>query len=604
MDDGIALGSSSGGPNGNDDDDPGSQTKFDIDPGSGEPVAPVQLADPPPPSASGGTLSISADASRVYAADPDRDLFFVVDRHRRALMHIVELEPGCEPGRVAEDEAAMVHVACRRSGEIITIEPESGEVRASRWACHNPRGLMIDPTLGATVVACAEGVLATLYMDGTVETIDLGVELRDVVELEPRIRVSTFRHPSVITLDAFGDVLGVHAPAELAFQSGTIVEAPPRRKDGTDPKDERLIPNAARRTIATDDGGWLMFHQAGSTRAVEGTFPLDGGWGAQCTSAQNQAITRWTPDDGPTSVVLQAMPVAFDFAVTDDAEIAAVVGPFGGTGRIVFDGSLAVSETVVNGPCAPQNDVELPGDPTSVAFDPDRLAWVQLREPAGFAIVDPDKREVFDEILIDVDSIADTGYDLFHQPTEALVACVSCHPEGREDGMTWSLTEAGFRRTQALDVELEGGAPFHWIGDMENIHAIFRDVRVELMHGLPLNTAHAAALERYVFSLPPMSPVPPEDPDAVARGEALFAEVGCAACHNGPRLSNEQTVAMAQYGALQVPTLKGVRYRAPYMHDGRSADLHEAVLDMLAFSLPGGATPADRDDIVAYLRSL
>ena len=546
-------------------------------------------------------MVLSADGTRVYASDPDRDLFYVVDRIERAVMHMVELDAGCEPGRIVEDEAAIVHVACRRSGEIVTLEPETGEVRGSRWACHNPRGLMVDPSDGSTVVACAEGTLAALHMDGTLETTDVGVELRDIVSLEPHVQVSTYRSPAVVTLNASGEIVDALAPEDMVFLGTEGFPAPPR--DESD--DERFVPNTARRTFATSEGGWAMLHQAGSSLEVGGSLPIEGGWGGACLSAQNQVITRSIPGQPELlSDVVVSMPVVYDFALTSDGDLAAVVGPFDG-GRIVFVGPLPISETVVPGPCRPTNDLELPGDPTSVAFDPDGIAWVQLREPAGFVVVDPEQRTIIDELPLAVESVADTGHDLFHHPTDALAACVSCHPEGRDDAMTWSLTLEGFRRTQSMDVGLQGGEPFHWIGDMKNIPQIFHDVRVDVMHGAPLNTAHAAALERWIFSIPPMNPAPPEDTDAIARGEAKFAEVGCTACHSGPRLSNEQTVPMAFYGKLQVPSLIGVRYRAPYMHDGRSEDLHAAVLDMLAFSLPGGpASPADRDDIVAYLQSL
>jgi len=68
---------------------------------------------------------------------------------------------------------------------------------------------------------------------------------------------------------------------------------------------------------------------------------------------------------------------------------------------------------------------------------------------------------------------------------------------------------------------------------------------------------------------------------------------------------SEQNVTMGQHGELQVPSLISIRFRAPYMHDARSESLHEAVIDMLAFSEPGGpASPAELDDIVAYLQSL
>jgi mono/diheme cytochrome c family protein len=109
---------------------------------------------------------------------------------------------------------------------------------------------------------------------------------------------------------------------------------------------------------------------------------------------------------------------------------------------------------------------------------------------------------------------------------------------------------------------------------------------------------------------PPPRPLD-EDAAAVERGRALFisAEVGCAVCHQGPQLTSSLTVDVGTGEALQVPSLVGVLYRAPYMHDGCAADLRARLVDP---SCGGGEmhghtahlTDGQVDDLIAFLSTL
>ena len=100
----------------------------------------------------------------------------------------------------------------------------------------------------------------------------------------------------------------------------------------------------------------------------------------------------------------------------------------------------------------------------------------------------------------------------------------------------------------------------------------------------------------------------PADPDAVTRGQTLFqsAEVGCAGCHAGTKLTDNATIDVGTGGAFQVPSLRGVKFRAPYIHSGCAATLADR------FGTCGGAnhgqtsqlTDAQTQDLIAYLETL
>jgi cytochrome c peroxidase len=106
---------------------------------------------------------------------------------------------------------------------------------------------------------------------------------------------------------------------------------------------------------------------------------------------------------------------------------------------------------------------------------------------------------------------------------------------------------------------------------------------------------------------------------AALRGRALFAELGCAACHRGPSFATDSyhNVGLAadparNGGRARVPSLRGAAHTAPYFHDGSAATLTEVVRHYERGGGPG-ASPAltplqltDQEvrDLVVFLESL
>jgi cytochrome c peroxidase len=105
-------------------------------------------------------------------------------------------------------------------------------------------------------------------------------------------------------------------------------------------------------------------------------------------------------------------------------------------------------------------------------------------------------------------------------------------------------------------------------------------------------------------SAPPM-----RDAAAVQRGLALFqdAQIGCSTCHNGPKLTNNQTVDVGTGGQFQVPWLVGVAARAPFLHNGCIITLQDRFGPWAGGDQHGKTsqlTAAQINDLVAYLESL
>jgi len=107
-------------------------------------------------------------------------------------------------------------------------------------------------------------------------------------------------------------------------------------------------------------------------------------------------------------------------------------------------------------------------------------------------------------------------------------------------------------------------------------------------------------------------------------GYELFKSKGCITCHHGINIGGNlynkfgifedaNTSALGRFNVthrerdkyyFKVPSLRNIARTAPYFHDGRTYDLHEAVYSMAKYQLGRKITPQEVDKIVAFLKSL
>jgi hypothetical protein len=604
-----------------------------------------------PPAISGGTLRVLADGVTAVAADPDRDRLYVVDlAGQRLAGPAVELQPGDEPGRLVEDAAGRVHVALRGGNALVTIDPASGRILGRRAACAAPRGLAYEAARDLVHVACAGGDLISLPAAGGPATrvVRLREDLRDVVVEGPRLRVSRFRSAEILTVEADGTLSSSLAPP--AFQWPGIRG------------NARFEPAVAwRLTPGGGDGSLVLLHQRGLAEALP---PFFGGsyYGNldPCGAIVHTAVTVVAPDGtmrpGPA---LPGLVLAVDMAVSADGRRVAFVSagnatnaPEGQTPSLprlfVTDLESATQADVgcrydgVHGPCMPNpfftsglipyegDDDTLASDdgapppspcdgmghgspqtylfgqdaqPIAVAFDGAGGVVVQSREPAAL-ILDGGAR-----IPLSDTSAFDTGHALFHANSSGQIACASCHPEGRDDGRVWSFTCGGLRRTQSLQTGIAGTEPFHWDGRERSFDQLVDDVFVRRMSGPPMTPDEVAATLSWLDRQPRLTRPAPRDPAAVERGRALFtdARIGCASCHAGERLTNNETADVGTGAPFQVPSLVGVGSRAPYLHDGCAPTLlgrFGACGGGDKHGVTSGLDAKALGDLVAYLEGL
>jgi hypothetical protein len=561
---------------------------------------PVVIPKDRTPAISGGTLAVIAQGHKAAVADPERDLVSIVDLDQVVLSAAIRLLKGDEPGRLVEDGHGFVHVALRGAGAVATLDPVLGTEVRRRAICGNPRGLAYDAVADTVTVACVGGELVTLPAAGgdALRVLQLDRDLRDVVVDGNRLLVSRFRAAELLVVEADGHVSNRLKPAGLTL--------PPNPGQ---PSEQHFSPAVAWRTVAAPGGGAIMTFQEEQVGQVE---IQPGGYGGFCGGIVRSAVSLLRADG--TGWTVPSVNVVLPVDVTPRPPLSEVtVAGAGFADPNGFRQSLPLENVMppLNGtttqpdPCGgdPNGppDVEPRGQVVSVAVD---AAWrliVQTRDPM---LVVGEKA-----VVLPGELIADTGHTLFHMATPGGLACASCHPEGHDDGRIWNFSSFGQRRTQPLAGGTLGSGPFHWSGDMRDFTMLSQEVFQSRMSGPHLRDEHVAALAGWIQKTPGYKPLPAADAAAAQRGQALFSDprAGCVGCHSGAAMTTHAIVDVGTGQPFKIPSLLGVGFRAPFMHDGCAATLADR------FGSCGGGdkhgtvsalSERERADLVAYLGTL
>jgi hypothetical protein len=270
-----------------------------------------------------------------------------------------------------------------------------------------------------------------------------------------------------------------------------------------------------------------------------------------------------------------------------------------------------------------------------------RRRWPVPPGPSGVAIAEPEGRAVVfgafhgqlasialdrgTDRTIDIDAplkAADEalflGRSLFYRTNDKRitadgVACASCHPDGGDDGVTWSTPE-GPRQTLMLAGRLHGTAPYGWTRRQGTLTQYIYDTSARLGGGKMLQN-DMDSLAKYVESMPSPPAMPTSDTSMVLTGMKLFIARGCAECHVGGDGSDNTShsfepsrpadFGMAPDPGFDTPALRSVSLSAPYFHDGRYATLGALLADKKSrMGATSSLTDGERAALEAYLGSL
>jgi hypothetical protein len=551
----------------------------------------------------GGTVTLAGGGDFAVVSDPERDRIHVVDVVGRQVTGRISLPPGSQPTRGVEDGRGNVRVVLRGTGQVATVRVASATLARTESVCPEPRGIAWDPGQRAAIVACAGGELVTIPSEGSIRVRRLDAELRDVMVVGGRVRVSTFRSAELLTLGEEGEERRVTPPSNAL---------PPVNGAET-----AFTPGVAWRTLTTPSGQTVMIHQ----RRVEGDID------AIRTGLPPVPVPYYrNPCD--STIVRTAVTVLEGDTVVGSAEVRGVVpvdAAVSPTGELLI--ASAGSEELVRwplssiqGPAAsgvcgvvnaappPRTEEGLPtgplGVPVGVVAVSAELALVHSRDPNALFFVE--KGAAAQRLDLSEDRLTSPGFQLFHASTGG-IACASCHPEGQEDGHTWTFFGKK-KRTQALSGGLRQTAPYHWEGDLSTMHALVSDTFVARMGGAMPDAESVASLEAYLDAIPAPRPPTRATPVDMGRGRAAFVKAGCDSCHRGASLTSATNSNVGTGGSWQTPSLKGVAMRGPWMHDGCAKSLAQRFSDPACGGTKHGdvkaLSPTELDELVAYLGQL
>jgi mono/diheme cytochrome c family protein len=620
-------------------------------------IRPAFRASKLPPPIAGGTLAVTRTGLAV-ASDPERDAIVVADLASGTLLGTIPLEAGDEPGRLVEDSLGHVHVALRRGGAVLTVDPTTRTVLMRRSVCGAPRGLALE-TPDSLTVACADGKLVTLPIAGGEATrvLTLEPDLRDVVVTPNGLGVTRFKSAELLRVDPSGAVTRRdHAPRVLGtriVRDRDIPEQDAVLGGATKQVVEPFRPLIAWRALAGANNSTIVVHQRAVEAEIDIVEPSQGsnsyGSSGGCDGIAQNGVSIFGQDGAVTNVTLAGAPLPVDaalladghtlliahagpadestpkpFVVFDGEEgVVAAGGPagFGGLGTVSMlslplapSGGPAPDDSVAqDGGCQFVGSLPVTEPAVAVAANPLRAGQVviQTTQPSQLIIFNDVFNDVGNRVTVSFDdgTTLDTGFQLFHRDSGAGLACATCHGEGGEDGNVWRFAGFGERRTQALNIGIKETAPFHWDGKLPTVGALMNEVFVGRMGGVHESAERMAGFQDWVFSMKAPAPLRSAADEAAVRGQGVFTAAGCGSCHSGTRFTNNQTVNVGTSDKpLQVPSLLGVGYRAPFLHNGCAKTLVARFDPACGGGELHGSTAglgtAEIADLVAYLETL
>lgn len=601
--------------------------------------APVGEGQAPAAVAAASSLQGSKIASirgGAVVVDPDSGKLVRTDADGKA---VAQLDIAPEAAQLVVDAAGeRVFVTDRQGDRIVVASLADGTLRQvdSFSTKAEPFGLALTPD-GKTL-------LVTTVADHTLTAFDVGTGMaRWSLELgpEPRgVAISPQGHEAMVTFLTTGAVARVdltRPEPKMSFvsldpgvranaQFGVQAPADPLSDEGKSFARSAFAAAYVGHNIA------VVPHQLSSPHLATGDFEVEAsgyGGGNGFTSPVNHRLAFLsTPDAGEQGAVRMAMattnlhqPRAMAYDGKSDTLYVAGYGS---------DDVLAVADvsqhsvhatwqhrvSSTSGACGPEG----------LAVDPDDghvLVFCGLTREVVRLSGDPQSTNAPTEVAHGGElaasrfsAEAQRGQELFRRgnageiSTFGAMACESCHPEERADGLSWRLQGKNLQ-TPFLAGRMDGDDPHahKWDGQDPDLRTSLNNT-IQRLGGAGVSAQQVRELVAFLeAAAPPRSPTV-EDSGAVARGKELFESeiTGCATCHYGPLYTDEQQYDLANdLPEVNTPSLVGLAHSAPYYHDGSARTLEAMLMDNASIHGMGNVTKLSDtqiSDLVQYLETL
>lgn len=611
---------------------------------------PTATTEPQPavPSALPGT---SKRASSALALTPDGTHLLAVNPNSNTVTLLtigdsptgVEIPVGDDPRTVAiDDNGRFAYVANRSSHTISVIDLHQGQALSHIPVGHQPYGLVISPD-GRFVYVAEQG-------QGRINVIDTAS--RTSVRTYP-----VLDRPSGLALTADGRYLLIthlfHNQITILDLEATAVYLPLITNQQPTANNHQSTVSSEQLAV-TFSPAHLVTLWPNSNLLQSVILAPDGNTAVLPHTRSNSGNPALTFDSTLFPVVSLVDVAARQHLVGQQFDLAALDPPAVG---LPFDAAFTPDGAhlwVVN---AASNDItviawhtrqlaahiEVGDNPRGIAISPDgSTAYVNNTLAGTISVIDTAVYTVTATIpvtTIPLDPTLLQGKRLFHSSADPRMgrdqwmSCNSCHFDGEHDGRTWLLGFAGPRNTPSL-LGMGQTLPLRWSGEwdeaadaefairMDSFGTGLVDGKMHCSLNPPDCTNHPPhagvaddldALAAYLLSLPPPTTPYPFD-EAAQRGQLLFNDLGCAACHPPPLYTDNDfhdvgTVTPGErVGPIfNTPSLRGLAQTPPYFHDG-SANTLAAALSRPSpqgeHDVAGQLSAAAFADLIAFLLAL
>jgi hypothetical protein len=571
-------------------------------------------------------LAKLGETTIAYVADPDVNGVRTFDLTARRELALTQLSG--EPAQVLVLADGRVAVSLRDTNEVSILEPSASldgslEQRCTQTLPSEPFGLAATPDDTALLVTSAWARKVTVLDAATLASkysVDVPREPRAIVVDDDGQRAFVAHvvggTMSVVDLHDKHDVRQVDLRVKKLGDAKTrggcqgfalaksvetdkpapgVVDAPSGEKPSVKLNVPKDVPaNVAPRgrvfaPMVTVDSGELTQRSSGygsTADLVAAESPMV----SVIDAAAERAMTKTLMHDGKRHVAECILPRAAAASPSGSLFVTCM-----GTDSVVELDARGLDPARLE-----HRRWNVPGGPTGIAIDDDAshaMVWSQFDHAVAILPLDhPDDATLIASAERGRSKLTPTaaiGRRLFHHTDDARVAsdgraCASCHPDGREDALSWS-TPDGPRQTIMLAGRVQASSPFGWNG----AHA---DIKIHLsqtfkrLGGRGINDDQTLdALIEYVNSMrgpTPDAPPAAEDKRAlIARGQDLFFDEqrGCAGCHVGGSGTDQAThdvgsaLKIDRSQPFDTPSLRFISGTAPYFHDGRFATLDEVL---------------------------
>jgi cytochrome c peroxidase/DNA-binding beta-propeller fold protein YncE len=567
------------------------------------------------PSVTLASSAIAADGKDAIVIDADSGALVRVDRSSGRPVAKLEISPGAS-ALAFDARARVAYVADRANDRIIVVQVGDRQLDQVRTfpAHEEPFGLALTPDAKTLLVTHVAGRVLAAYdaaSGGERWELPLSAEPRGVAVApdgkRAMIAYLAADHVDEISLPDHGDPVITPRTLDVIARINSAASTPA--------VPQPTFVRGAMTTAFIGNGVAVVPHQIDITDQTNGGQVVRSTYGGGFEppiQSRVDFVGLTASATGQLPFIQQPRGLAWDaradrlFLSGYGTDVVVAIDAASQSGA-----ALAWTAAIpVKGGCGPSS--------LAVADDGVGMAWCELSRQVAFVTAKqgaaPDVALSDELTTSNLGSDAQRGRALFRlggDPTlsaNGALACVSCHPDGRTDGLTWRIEKHSLQ-TPLLAGRVAGTAPYKWDGRDATLTESLKHT-VQRLGGSGITDAQAEDLQAFLLSLPrPRVPSAP-DASAVERGRALFAskDTGCSTCHSGAKLTDGKSHDLAaDLDHVDTPSLVAVALSAPYFHDGSAATLRDVVTGKGTITGMGkisGLKPDQVDDLVAYLGTL